>query len=1068
MKKDSSRDTFKASKHYSRVLMQQGRVQVDADWNEQGDIIGHRVETADYDTIGQCGAPIHDSGFHIVADLTQLTAEETANPANGAVPSGFALPDFLISAGRMYVDGILCENEILTSYTRQPDLPAATAITDPGLYVVYLDVWQRHITALDDPSIREVALGGPDTATRAKTIWQVKQWFAGAETTGTCLTPFEGLQELMASPTGKLTAGTKQAAGSTNPCIVPPGAGYRGLENQLYRVEVHDGGGALDVTTAPAPLPVTRVANHPNQVQFSSGSWQVDQVIEIVSTASDAHVMNGTLAVITAVDSGTSRLTLNINVSDIDIDQLHARPVGAAYKWSRDNGSVATAVLNINGAEITVHDLGPDAVLGFSEGQWVEYSDDVRELNGQPGVLARIIQIDRAINLITLNVEPPPLVTSGGVPDLSAHPKLRAWHGVGPIKFHPGGAPENDLELENGVVVRFSAGSYRSGDYWTIPARTATADAQSGNIQWPVDASGDALALSPFGIEHHYCRLAMLHWNGQQFDVVEDCRKLFPPLTELMTLVYVSGDGQESRPFHPIPQLLQAGVFNGRWPVPGERVRFRAQGNGRLAATVAGLPASVSNEIIVTTGADGIASCAWQLEAVIGANGRPATPSQQVEARLLDADGNDTPAVLRYNGNLSVASEVFYAGGNCQSLAEIDNVQDAISVIARLASLYEVSGNNQVVTPGTALQPLVVVASSLCGPVAGMTVQFAVTAGNGTLSATQVNTQANGTASTQWTPDDTTPRQEVEATLLDSTGRATVPPTRVRFTASLNLARQEPGIHIVRVTTTADDDELRNDSVIDVRRLAKGITFRCDRDVVPTSVGPAPDPVNFRERTPDKPTCYVTIDLPFPHFTDFERWRARNVVGFQEIKLSAQTEAGGPIIQWTMHTEANRWIEDPLFTHMADITDRFLLRLTLKGNFIFAGNQNEQRFLDGDSFGRPGGNNRTDVILPSGDTRRGGDFEMWFWIARREGTGGPLIDVNGANGRVRGTLRVEGAVVPGVLITLRSNLVSSTFPPRNATTDAAGNFTFPAVPPGTYTVTATASGVSVSQPVTVT
>lgn len=32
---DFTRDTFTPEKSYSRVLMQQGRVQVDADWNEQ-------------------------------------------------------------------------------------------------------------------------------------------------------------------------------------------------------------------------------------------------------------------------------------------------------------------------------------------------------------------------------------------------------------------------------------------------------------------------------------------------------------------------------------------------------------------------------------------------------------------------------------------------------------------------------------------------------------------------------------------------------------------------------------------------------------------------------------------------------------------------------------------------------------------------------------------------------------------------------------------------------------------------------------------------------------------------
>jgi 2-polyprenyl-6-methoxyphenol hydroxylase-like FAD-dependent oxidoreductase len=41
-------------------------------------------------------------------------------------------------------------------------------------YLVYLDVWERHLTHIEAPSIREVALGGPDTTTRAQIVWQVR------------------------------------------------------------------------------------------------------------------------------------------------------------------------------------------------------------------------------------------------------------------------------------------------------------------------------------------------------------------------------------------------------------------------------------------------------------------------------------------------------------------------------------------------------------------------------------------------------------------------------------------------------------------------------------------------------------------------------------------------------------------------------------------------------------------------------------------------------------------------------------------------------------------------------
>src|SRR5579859_5774265 len=73
MKGDFSRTTFHAPKHFRAVLMQQGRVQVDADWNEQQAIVQHRTETEAVDVIGHCGAPTDAAGFRISTDGTTLT-----------------------------------------------------------------------------------------------------------------------------------------------------------------------------------------------------------------------------------------------------------------------------------------------------------------------------------------------------------------------------------------------------------------------------------------------------------------------------------------------------------------------------------------------------------------------------------------------------------------------------------------------------------------------------------------------------------------------------------------------------------------------------------------------------------------------------------------------------------------------------------------------------------------------------------------------------------------------------------------------------------------------------------
>src|SRR6266545_3561762 len=69
MKGDFTRGTFDPANHFSRVLMQQGRVQLDADWNEQTAIMLHLLRTMAYDVFGPHGGPKSpDLGFEIVTN----------------------------------------------------------------------------------------------------------------------------------------------------------------------------------------------------------------------------------------------------------------------------------------------------------------------------------------------------------------------------------------------------------------------------------------------------------------------------------------------------------------------------------------------------------------------------------------------------------------------------------------------------------------------------------------------------------------------------------------------------------------------------------------------------------------------------------------------------------------------------------------------------------------------------------------------------------------------------------------------------------------------------------------
>src|SRR5690349_19047342 len=89
MQGDFSASTFNETKHYNSVRQQQGRVNLDADWNEQADIQLYRDETTTQDIIGPRGTSLLDDGFRVTLQGSNLT----------------------IGAGHYYVDGILCENE---------------------------------------------------------------------------------------------------------------------------------------------------------------------------------------------------------------------------------------------------------------------------------------------------------------------------------------------------------------------------------------------------------------------------------------------------------------------------------------------------------------------------------------------------------------------------------------------------------------------------------------------------------------------------------------------------------------------------------------------------------------------------------------------------------------------------------------------------------------------------------------------------------------------------------------------------------------------------------------------
>jgi hypothetical protein len=514
MEGDFSRITFNKSNQYSRVLMQQGRVLVDADLNEQAEILNYAIRTLITDLVGShWGTVDGDMAIDANNNAIQLTNVSSDSFKIGQLmKDNKPIPnDFSINSGHYYVDGLLCVNEQAIAYSDQQTSPGK--LENVGKNLIYLEAWERPVSYLEDRNIREIALGmdGPDTAVRAKVVWQVKTPAATlAKELAGDLNAFVGktgkervklIEDLtkklqgLAQPAnrGYIKARAKAPTSPPkDPCTISPDARYRGTNNQLYRVEIHKSG-----------------------------------------------------------------------------------PTGmATFKWSRENGSVVFPILKLEGTTVKLGNLGRDDHLSLTAGDWVEIvSDDYilqicGDLDGKANPLLKVVDVDHINMLVTLSGKPGANLSN----DQSKHPLLRRWDqkggtgkrgeppklstdGSGTVTIQEAQASDPDtnwITLEDGIQIQFqpppaatppSNAMYRTGDYWLIPARTVT-----GDILWPQQAGEDdqsppvPMALPPDGVDHHYALLAIVPIEadgsvGNANDKIIDLRYLVPPLEKALALV---------------------------------------------------------------------------------------------------------------------------------------------------------------------------------------------------------------------------------------------------------------------------------------------------------------------------------------------------------------------------------------------------------------------------------------------------------------------------------------------------------------------------------------------------
>jgi Family of unknown function (DUF6519)/Right handed beta helix region len=375
---DYSRRTFNPSRDYAGVLMQQGRVTLDSDFNELVEVLDRRLRAEVLDMFGRC-----------------VVSSQTPDAFLIALSGG----DLTISPGRAYVDGLLAENHGLAplaydpvlgeqrgtgtvGYDQQPYFPNAAAVAPlptSGTYVVYLDVWERDVTYLEDPNLVEKAIG-VDTAARRQTVWQVRLLEAPDGTT--CEGRVPGWDDLTAPSAGRLTTAAVGVPASTDPCTIPPAGGYRGTENRFYRVEIHDPG-PLGTATFKWSRDDASIAARVDTIDPAGTELVVGRVgrdgvqriaiddwVEVNDDWLELGGLPGELRKVVAIDEVRDAITLSAPLTPGKFDATDAGRHTSVTRWDQSGAAVDAA----GGVVAVPTAAGTPLVL--EDGVQISFSDD--------------------------------------------------------------------------------------------------------------------------------------------------------------------------------------------------------------------------------------------------------------------------------------------------------------------------------------------------------------------------------------------------------------------------------------------------------------------------------------------------------------------------------------------------------------------------------------------------------------------------------------------------------------------------------------------------------------------
>ncbi len=323
--------------------------------------------------------------------------------------------------------------------------------------VIYLEAYERHFTAIEDPGLIERALGGHDTCTRTETQGQVKI----APALSLDADPKVAAGQALAAFTsrgrsdGTLNIETAVQVEDPDPCAIPVAGGYIGADHRLYRFEVHRGGGLADT--------IIKWSRDNGAELFPVFALTSNTHIEVMA---DAPLKDGDLVEL---------LSETIELGDADLARLD--PVGRqVFAAARAAGDL-----------VRLRDEGLTA-----------------------GETRRVFRLRHRNDEA---VDPSPAVDAAryGTPPVTL--RARRWHGL----IEPaGGGTTFSAALEDGLQVTL-AGSFEVGDWWQYEARTGRANA---NGAWRASPHGPERLLAPLALVRFTddtAPLELLAWLDKRF-----------------------------------------------------------------------------------------------------------------------------------------------------------------------------------------------------------------------------------------------------------------------------------------------------------------------------------------------------------------------------------------------------------------------------------------------------------------------------------------------------------------------------------------------------------------------